>query len=58
MRGHIKLFTLRMDLDDRTKQLKSAKVEANASFGQRRDMSVSADSPYRHIPGELIPGRL
>ena len=55
MRGHIKLFTLQMDLE-KCERLKIAAAAEDVGYGLCRDASSSMDSIFLPIP-ELMSGR-
>ncbi|MGZ3635967.1 MAG: hypothetical protein ACXWMK_09860 [Syntrophales bacterium] len=55
MRGHIKLFTLQMNLE-KCEQLKIAGATEDVGYGLCRDASSSIESIFLPIP-ELMYGR-
>jgi hypothetical protein len=56
MRGQMKLFTLRMDLE-RAQQLKAVKSAGNIGFGSCKDASVSVERIFLQAPPGLISQR-
>ncbi len=56
MRGQMKLFTLRMDLE-RAQQLKAVKVAGNMGFGSCKDASTSIERIFLQAPQGLISQR-
>jgi hypothetical protein len=56
MRGHMKLFTLRMDLE-RAQQLKAVKVAGNVGLGSCKDASTSFQRVFSQAPQGLISQR-
>ncbi len=56
MRGQMKLFTLRMDLE-RAQQLKAVKAAENVSFGSGKGVTFSIDRVFQQSPQGLISQR-
>ena len=53
MKGHIKLFVLRMDLE-KASQLKMAKAEEFVTLSSCRDGFTSVNRPFQQAPQGLI----
>ncbi len=56
MRGHMKLFTLRMDLE-RAKRLNAVTVAENIGFGSCKDASTSVLRVFSQAPQGIISQR-
>ena len=56
MKGHMKLFVLRMDLE-KASQLKMAKAEESVGLSPCRDAFASVNRTFQQPPQGLISGR-